>query len=265
MTKPIHFRGIDYANVEAMPSDERMAYGEELFQAGAKEAANADEQITEAGDPQPEPVWGGKRAAGGKPVPVEFDAVTTLGPAAAVHLRAGGPRLPNLGAPRPDALVIYRVGVAYRTGRELHTWRWEEVAVIQSNVWYLEHITDHEYSLIKSSGEKIILDNGLKDIEDAIEPIKKAVFARLLPPLTHAYGSGQAVTFGAVTIKKQTGMQLDGKSYAWNAILDVKADKGRFAVTLRDSKKHEVRSSAIPNIELMAQLIGLKYTETAYA
>jgi hypothetical protein len=221
------------------------------------------------------PAWGGPRPEGSVPVPAEFDQVTNLGPAAAVHEHQdqGIRILPNFGPPRPSVLVRYRDGLAYRTGKDLHTWRWEEVAVIVSNssmhdsehhVW-----TAYEYTLTKSSGEKVILDDGVKEIEDAIKPIKQAVFARLLPPLSQAYGAGQAVTFGPVTIHKQNGIQLDGKPYAWNAILDIKVDRGRFTVTLRDIKKGQAggqaRVSAIPNIELLGQLIGLKFYETALA
>jgi hypothetical protein len=218
------------------------------------------------------PAWGGPRPDGSVPVPAEFDKVTNLGPAAAVHEHQdqGIRILPNFGPPRPSVLVLYRDGLAFRTGKDLHTWRWEEVAVIVSNssMHSSEHArvwTAYEYSLTKSSGEKVILDDGVKEIEDAIKPIKQAVFARLLPPLAQTYGAGQAVTFGPVTIHKQNGIQLDGKPYAWNAILEIKVERGRFTVTLRDSQKHEARVSAIPNIELLGQLIGLKFYETALA
>jgi len=200
------------------------------------------------------------------PVPVEFDAVTSLGPATAVHLHEGL-RLPGFGPSRPNALVVYQDGLAFRTGKEVHAWRWEDVAAIVSNVWFSgSHliITEHEYTLIKTSGEKVILDDGLKDIEAAVAPIKRAVFARLWPPLAQAYGAGQALTFGPVTLHKPEGIQVDGKPLAWSTILEIKTERGRLSVTLRDSKKHEARVSAIPNVELAARLLGLDYSENAY-
>lgn len=240
-----------------------------------QEQAQRAEQDPNAAAPAGVPAWGGPRPEGSVPVPAEFDQVTNLGPAAAVHEHQdqGISLIPHFGPPRPSVLVIYRDGLAFHTGKDLHTWRWDEVAVVLSNssmhdsehhVW-----TTHEYTLTKSSGEKVILDDGVKGIEDAIEPIKQAVFARLLPPLAQAYGAGQAVTFGPVTIHKQNGIQLDGKLYAWSAILDIKVDRGRISVTLRDSKKGQpagqARVSAIPNIEMLGQLIGLKFYETALA
>jgi hypothetical protein len=267
--KPFVFNGTEYTNVETMPPEVRAVYRLQQEQ----EEAELDVQEDPDSMPDTAPVaqaWGGPRAPGAVPTPAAFDGVTSLGPATAVHEHEGVQLIPHFGPTRPNMLVLYHDGLAFRTGKDLHTWRWEEVAVIVSNLSMhdSEHAgvwTAHEYTLTKSSGEKVILDDGVKEIEDAIAAIKQAVFARLWPPLAQAYGAGQAVTFGTVTIHKQTGIQLDGKPYAWNAILDIKVERGRFTVTLRDSKKHEARVSAIPNIELLGQLIGLKFYETALA
>lgn len=274
MGAPIQFRGKTYASIQEMPPALRIAYGEELFQAGADEVAAADEDIAKAdaelaaaaaqADAGKKPAWGDAGRAGGIPVPVVFDSVTSLGPARAVHAPEDGFKLPRLGAPRPTALVIYRDGLAYQAGKNVHTLRWDEIAAIQSNVWYTNHAIYHEYSLRQSGGEDVVLDNGVSDIKGAIAPIKEAVFARLLPPLTRAYGAGQTLAFGPVSIHKPTGIQLDGKLLGWPAITDVKPEAGRIIITLRDGKKQEVRTSAIPNVELMAKLIGLDYAETFY-
>jgi hypothetical protein len=212
------------------------------------------------------PAWGGPRPPGSVPVPVEFDQVTSLGPAAAVHEHQGIRLLPNLGTPRPNVLVRYRDGLAYRThGPDVTTWRWDEAAVIQSNV--TDHLsphsssvasTEHEYTLTKHSGEKLILDDGLKDIEPLIASVKQAVFALIGPPLVQRYQAGEALTFGPVTIQRQNALQLDGKPYAWDAIQDIKVDDGLLKVTLRIGQKHEARASAIPNIEVLCQLIGVR-------
>jgi len=215
------------------------------------------------------PAWGGPRPAGSVPVPVEFDHVTSLGPAAAVHEHQGIRLLSNFGTPRPNVLVRYRDGLAYRThGPDVTTWRWDEAAVIQSNV--SDHLsphsssvawTEHEYTLTKHSGEKLVLDDGLKDIEPLIASVKQAVFALIGPPLVQRYQAGEALTFGPVTIQRQNALQLDGKPYAWDAIQDIKVENGLLQVTLRIGQKGQpvgqARASAIPNIELLCQLIGV--------
>jgi hypothetical protein len=274
MSKPIHYQGTEYAGVESMPPDVRAAYEamspderaayEARYQA---DTAELDQMLAEAGiSPDGEtvaPAWGGSRPDGSVPVPVEFDQVTGLGPAAEVYAHDGIKILPNFGTPRANVMVRYRDGLAYRTGgKDVHTWRWDEVAVIQSNL--TRHLTthgsgytEHEYTLTKPSGEKLILDDGLKGVGGAAETIKAAVFARIGPPLAQRYQAGEALTLGTVTIQRQNGLRLDGKPYAWDTIQDIKVESGRFKVTMRDGKKHEARVSAIPNVELLCQMIGV--------
>lgn len=269
MSRPVHFNGIEYANAEAMPPDVRAAYeqsSEQDKQSLAAKLAARQAQTTGSA----EPAWGGPRAAGGVPVPQEFDPVTMLGPAKAVHEHDGIRLIPSFGTPHPNVLVIYRDGLAFRAGKELHPWRWEEVAAIQSNVWFVagNHgpgYTEHEYTLTRGNGDKVILDDGLKGVEGALEGIKAKVVAHLLPPLAEQYQAGQALAFGPVTIHRQNGMQMNGKLYAWADIRDVKVERGRLTLTLRDNKNHEVRASAIPNIEVMGRLIGLKFYEPSLA
>jgi hypothetical protein len=270
MTKPITFWGTEYASVEAMPPDVRAAYEADqkeftdaLADAGLDAEGNA---MTQA------PAWGGPRPKGGVPVPVEFDQVTGLGPAVLVSLHDGLTLFPSFGTPRASVMVRYRDGLAYRTGgKEVHTLRWDEIAVIQSNLsrhagthggsW-----TEHEYTLTRQGGEKLILDDSLKEVGGEAQAIKAAVFRRIGPPLVGRYQAGEAMTFGPVTVQRQNGLQLDGKPYAWAAIQDVRVESGRFKVTLRDGKKHEARVSAIPNIELLCQMIGvnLQWPELPY-
>lgn len=280
MSPPIHFKGADYDSVEAMPPDIRASYEQsqrdkarlqhslEQARQGAEQARRGLDEVQRgesAAEPlTPAPAWGG--AHGPLPVPVEFEPVTGLGPAARVHEHDGIRIFPNFGPPRPNVTVRYRDGFAFRVHKDLHTWRWDEVAVIQSNVsrHMGEHIswTDYEYTLTKHNGEQVILDDGLKDIEKLIGPIKEAVFALIGPPLAQRYKAGEALMFGPVTIHRhQGGLQLNATAYEWEAIQDIKLESGRFKITLPDGKKHEVRASALPNIELLCQLIGLKMWE----
>lgn len=240
MSARIHFMGTDYSSVEAMPPSVRAAFEE-----------------TSA------PAWGGPRPAGSVPVPAGFETVTSLGPAMEVYPHKGLKLLPNFGASRVSVIVRYRDGLAFRVGdKDIHAWRWEEVAVIQTNnarhpvkdnAW-----TSHEYTLTKQNGEKLVLDDELKGVWDAAEYIKTAVFNLMRPPLKQRYETGEALTFGPVTVHKQNGLQLDGKSYAWETIEDVKVEHGQFKVTLRNHQKHQAHTSAIPNIELLCQIIGVK-------
>jgi hypothetical protein len=261
---PVFLNGVQYTSVEAMPAEVRPAFEVEY----KRVMQEMRQMLAEAGaDPETgeplTPAWGGPRPDGSVPVPAEFDQVTSLGPAVLVSPHQGVKILPNFGTPHATVMVRYRDGLAYRTGgKDVHTLRWDEVAVIQSNLTRQRSSrglgwTVHEYTLTKNSGEKLILDEGLKEVGGEAQAIKAAVFALMGPPLGQRYQAGEALTFGPVTVQRQNGLQLDGKPYAWAAIQDIKVESGRFKVTLRDGKKHEAHVSAIPNVELLCQMIGV--------
>lgn len=275
MSTTINFMGRTYTSVEEMPAEIREVY-ERLRAAIAKKypdrdvdemlagVADLDQALTGTPETAPLPqAWGGNQAQAGVPVPVTFDVVSGLGPAAAVFGRDSAMLFPGFGA--PNALVLYRDGFAWQTGsKNIHTWRWEDVTAIVSNVsmesgghslaW-----TNHEYTLFKKSGEKFVLFDALKDAETIGEVIKRNVFALLLPPLIEQYESGQPVAFGPqITIQKQDGLRTGGRFYPWAGIVDIKVEQGRLKITLRDAKQREIRVAAIPNIEMLCQLIGLK-------
>ncbi|MFN8383408.1 MAG: DUF6585 family protein [Anaerolineales bacterium] len=214
------------------------------------------------------PAWGGTRKQG-VPVPVEFDNVTSLGPATAVYgnndnigifFNSAGL---SFGPKTSKALVLYRDGFAYKSGNEIiQVWRWDEVSIITSNVDFQNtRRAYHSYTLTKKSGESLVLDETIQNAEDLIRSVKNNVFALLLPPLTSSYKSGKAITFGSITIHHQNGLQMGGKTYRWDDIMDIKVERGRFKITLRDSKRHEERASSVPNIEMLCRMIGLKLNQ----
>ena len=277
MSDAIHFKGTDYDSVEAMPPDIRRAY--EQFQLDKArlqlalatqtddedqtDQAEADED-DEAAQSKLKPAWGGARSDGSVPVPPEFEQVTGLGRAAGVLKRAGLQLLPEFGTPRAHVFVRYHDGFAYRTGsKDIHVWRWNEVAAIHSNLAFRSKAVDlTEHTLTNLNGEQVILDenllgdNGLPGVGD-LDHAKKAVYALLWPPLSKRYQSGEDLAFGTVAVHSRTGLLMEGKNYAWEAIQVIKVVQGRFRITLRDGKHHEVRTFTIPNIELLCRLIGL--------
>ena len=263
MGKPISYRGTEYASVAAMPPEVRADYeaDQEEFAEAATEAG-LDEL---GGETTLAPAWGGPRRDGSVPVPKEFDAVTGLGPALEVHEAEQGIQfLPQWGTPVAHMAVRYQDGLAYQAkGKAIYTLRWEEVAAIVTNNRYHHgdngEYTQCEYTLVKPSGEKLILDDWLKRVARLAAYIQQPVYERLWPPLADAYSAGQPLTFGPVTVARTGGLTLSGTTYAWTDIRNVQVEYGRLTVTLRDGKKHEVRVSMLPNVELLGRLIGVKF------
>jgi len=264
---PLSLNGTDYASVEAMPPSVRVAF-EEAYKKDPDEfedmlGVDDDDENDSEDNETAAPAWGGPRPPGAVPVPAEFATVTSLGPALEVYPHQGLKILPTFGTPGVSVLVRYRDGLAYRAGDNVvHAWQWEEVVVIQTKMarhpakdssW-----TSHEYTLTKTGGEKLILNDEVKGVRDAAEYIKTAVFKLLRPSLKQRYQAGEALAFGPVTVHKQAGLQLDGQTYAWDSIEDIKVHHGQLNVTLRNRQKHAAHTSAIPNVELLCQLIGVQ-------
>ena len=91
----------------------------------------AQSQATTPAAEAPTPAWGKARPASTVPVPARFDPVTELGTAMAVYRHQGAMLLAALSGTKPKELVLYQDGLAFHTGgKEIHTWRWPEVAAI---------------------------------------------------------------------------------------------------------------------------------------
>lgn len=215
------------------------------------------------------PAWGGSRKQGGIPVPLEFDNITNLGPASAVYgdndkigLFYNNMGL-SFGVKTPKVLVFYRDGFAYKSGKEnIQIWRWDEISVIATNAdSQRTRRAFYSYTLTKKNGETLVLDETLQNVEGFMGLVKKNVFALLLPPLKSAYNSGETITFGTVTIHRQNGLQMGGKTHRWDDIMDIKVERGRFRVILKTSKQYEELASSIPNIEMLCNMIGLKLNQ----
>ncbi len=275
MSGPIYYDDVEYPNVEAMSAAVRAAYEADVKK--EEDEGPADDEPEDGDEPDEDddnatqaPAWAGAQAGATVPVPPEFAQVTGLGPAVKAAKHKGVQLIPHLGPPRVTMLVRYRDGLAYHAGgKEVHTLVWEDVTEITSHITYHAEQrgswTDHEYTLTKKNGEKLILDDELRDVYMVALAVKQAVYALLRPPALQRYKGGQALTFGPVTAQKQSGLQVEGKPCAWNAIQDVRVHKGRFQVTLTNGQKHEARASAIPNIELLCQFIGVKLDQDQLA
>ena len=264
MTEPIHYKGADYESIESMPPNIRAAYEQsQRNRARNRQDLEQAQQHAEQDQQQAQPAWHGSKKVS---VPAGFEPVTEMGQVVAV-LKYTGVRLwPNVGTPMPDLVVRYRDGFAFRSGlagRDLHAWRWEDVAAIQSDLhsWHDKtgSYVDREFTLTKSSGDKVVLGDGLENVAEEASVIKRTVFARMEPALTQRYQAGEALTFGPVTVHHQNGLTLDGKTFAWNAIGEVELNDGRLKVTLSDGQKHQAPVSAIPNVELLCRIIGVNF------
>ena len=209
----------------------------------------------------PAHAWGKQQPEGSVHLPAGFEGVTTLGPVVMVCAPKSSPKL-HLGTSHVTVLVVYQDGFAYQAGgKEVKLWRFEDVAAIQTKVEDHSPTMVHEFTLFRTNGEAVILDDEVQAVQAAADQIKLAVFKDLVTRFVQQYEAGVTQTFGPVTVQKQNGLQLWNHRYAWEDIQNAQVQFGEFKVMLNDNKKATVRTSEIPNIELLGRVIGLDQAE----
>ena len=166
--------------------------------------------------------------------------------------------------------VIYQNGFAYSTFKGVQSWKWENVRDITSSVLrqYTNGVysgTIHIYILVNSQGEKIKLDDSLKDVEKMYDQIHKNSFPYRYERLANAYNSGKNVNFGTVSLSKTVGIQIGKKTYPWNEIEEVAIQNGMLSVKKKDGRWFSGAKSAvslIPNLfvllSIIDQMVGIK-------
>jgi hypothetical protein len=243
------------------PSDMFVALLTEQAEESAGMAKGTYSQCMPANGEAPQHAWGKQQPEGSLQLPVEFEVVTMLGPVIIVCAPKGS-HVPHLGTPRANTLVVYRDGFAYQAGgKEVKSWRFDEVAAIQTKLEDHSPTMVHEFTLFRTTGESLILDDSLHVVPAAADQIKLAVFKLLVAPFVQRYEAGEALAFGSITVQKQNGLQLGGHKYAWEDIQNIQVQFGEFKVALNNNKNSVVRTSEIPNIELLGRVIGLDQAE----
>jgi hypothetical protein len=171
---------------------------------------------------------------------------------------------------RKKAAVVYTNGFAYSDRKGLQTWRWDQVQDVTANV--VRHYTNgiytgttHTYTLQKSSGEKLVLNDSLKEIEAFYNHLENNTLQQRYQRLADAYNNGNPVTFGPVTIGKQSGIQIGKKAFPWEEIEEVAINKGYLTIKKKQGgwfSGATAAAGAIPNLHVLLsiinQIVGLK-------
>jgi hypothetical protein len=165
---------------------------------------------------------------------------------------------------RKKGAVVYTNGFAYSDHKGVQTWRWEQVQDITANV--VRHYTNgiytgttHNYSLVKTNGDKLVLNDALKDIEALYTHLQNNTLQQRYQRLADEYNQGNLVTFGQVTIGKQLGIQIGKKTYPWDQIQQVGINKGVLSVKKKDGKWFSGASAtagSIPNLHVLLSIIN---------
>lgn len=167
-------------------------------------------------------------------------------------------------------VAIYQNGMAYSDRKGIQVWRWDEFLSITSAVTkhYTNGIytgTTHVYTLIKNDNSKVVLNDSIRKVEDAVMAIRSNIYPLLYKKAADTYNSGLPVVFGPVSLSKTNGISIGKKNYPWTEVSQVSIHQG----VLRIAKLNggwfsgaSAMASTIPNIEVMLsivdQVVGVK-------
>jgi hypothetical protein len=171
---------------------------------------------------------------------------------------------------RKKAAVTYTNGFAYSDRKGVRFWRWDQVQDVTANVvrhytYGIYTRTTHTYTIQKSSGEKLLLDDSLMAIESFYSHLENNTLQQRYQRMADTYNNGNSVTFGPVTIGKKTGIQIGKKSYPWEDIEEVAIHKGVLSIKKKNGgwfSGATASAGMIPNLQVLLsiinQIVGLK-------
>ena len=165
---------------------------------------------------------------------------------------------------RKKAAVVFTNGFAYSDHKGVQTWRWEQIKDVTANV--VRHYTNgiytgttHNYTLVKTNGEKLVINDVLKEVEAFYNHIQNNTLQQRYQRLADEYNLGSPVYFGPVVIGKQLGIQIGKKVYPWDEIQQVGINKGVLSVKKKDGKWFSGASAtagSIPNLHVLLSIIN---------
>ncbi len=157
-------------------------------------------------------------------------------------------------------VVEYQDGFAALVGAHVRVFPWTEITSITSDVTVEKGGSMPIYKVSQKSGETVVLNMRISEVNKVIGTVKQHVHAVLLPPMQTAYDGGETLTFGAVTVNREE-IASAGRRIAWSAVNSVLIERGVLVIKPKAGEGLEVRVSRIPNVEQLAALIGVDLSE----
>ena len=115
--------------------------------------------------------------------------------------------------------ALYENGFAYNDRKGLRQVRWDQIEAVWQSI--IKHYrngiyigTTHVYTVRTSDGQKIVLDDRFKKVEDLGNAVLQGSSNALWPKYWQSVQSGQRVTFGPLALDSQ---KLGTGSLRWDA------------------------------------------------
>jgi hypothetical protein len=160
---------------------------------------------------------------------------------------------------------VYEHGFSYTKGNSTYNYRWDEIESIwQHIVTYqirllLFHIpisTGYKFTICKTTGETIKLNNTIRKIGELGGIIQQQVLKHKMPGAIETYNNGGTLQFGKLSIS-QMGINNGKETVPWEQIGGVQIASGYVVIkkTGKWLRWAGVDASKIPNLFLFVALV----------
>ena len=164
-------------------------------------------------------------------------------------------------------VVVLEKGLVRVGGGKTEILRWDDInSVFQAiTVHYTNGIktgTTHVYTVFAQSGQKIVFNDTLKNVEALGATIQREASSRLMPRYTQAYNSGGTATFGKLTLSK-AGISNGKDTIPWDQVQAVNINRGQISVRKQGKWLNWAgqTAAATPNLfiflNMIDQIVGI--------
>lgn len=160
------------------------------------------------------------------------------------------------------AAVVYEKGLAYNDRKGLRAWRWDEInhffmAITKHYYNGIPTGTTYVYTLRKTDGSQIKLDNKFAGIQELGKAIQQGVFPLQYERLVQALKNGQTVALGSVILSKDE-IVIGKKAFPWAEVEQVGIQRGFVSVKKKGGGWFSGASASvasIPNLEALLAVV----------
>jgi len=163
----------------------------------------------------------------------------------------------------PLAAALYENGLAYNDRKGMQQVRWDQIESVWQSIVKHYHNgvytgTTHTYTVRTNDGQKIILDDRFKKVEDLGNAVLKSSSNALWPKYWQMAQSGQRIPFGPLALDNQK-IYSGKKELLWSDIKAIKIQRGVISVSKKDGGWFAWTTASvpqIPNFYVFYELVG---------
>lgn len=168
--------------------------------------------------------------------------------------------LADAGGTMDATVTIHEDGIRYNDKKGGKAWRWEQVAqvFIMLRRYQNTNILRHAYRLHSTAGDSFYFTDEVRDAEGAFNAIRQRAYPSIFARALAQYEAGAAVSFGKVTVSRDSGLAIGKKAFRWDEITGAKVSGGHLFISkaglgwLNDG---DALVAEIANVELLIRLI----------